>query len=105
MAKHEIMDIQDRLDTVNRERAEAEHAARQEAIALRRQRDDLYLDACRKRDAIGVAGIANGQVVMVYDPDLLDADTLAILEHMGTPVPPVDEVYPDGVTIPGKKGT
>jgi len=33
----------------------------------------------------------------------LDADTLAALEHMGTPVPPVNEVYPEGVTFGGKK--
>lgn len=102
MAKHEIVDIQEQLDATNRERAERDAQLRREAIDLRRQRDALYADAVAKRDAIGQAGIASGQVVMVYDPDLLDRDTLAILEHMGTPVPPVDEVFPDGVTMPGK---
>lgn len=98
-----IVGIQDQLDAVNRERAERDAALRREAVDLRTQRDALYAEAVTKRDAIGQAAIANGRVVTVYDPDRLDVDTLEILAHMGTPVPPIDELYPDGVTIPGKQ--
>lgn len=98
-----IDEIHDELEALNRER-EASHATgRAKALELAQRRNDLYVAAVAKRDAIVQAGIADGKVVQVYDPDLLDADTLAVLEHMGTPVPPVDEVFPHGVTIPGKQ--
>lgn len=102
----DITALQDQLDATNRERAEAEADLRGRAVKLRQERDALYLEAVTRRDAVGRAAIDNrtGKIVTVYDPDALDKDTLAILAHMGTPVPPVDEVYPDGVTLPGKKG-
>lgn len=99
-----IDEIHDELEALNREREAQIADGREKALALAKRRNELYTDAIAKRDAIAVAGIYQGKVVQVYDPDLLDADTLAVLEHMGTPVPPVDELYPDGVVIPGRKG-
>jgi flagellar motility protein MotE (MotC chaperone) len=78
-----IETLHDELEAVNREREafEAEHRE-------------------RARDAIAKpAQTKDGRVVTVYDPADLDADTLAILAHMGTPVPPLAEVFPDGVTL------
>lgn len=98
-----IDEIHDELEALNREREVQIAEAREKALSLARQRNDLYTAAVAKRDAIAQAGIADGRVVQVYDPDLLDAETLAVLEHMGTPVPPVAEVFPGGVTIPGRK--
>jgi hypothetical protein len=101
-----IDEIHDELEALNREREAYEADARAKAITLATQRNLMYREAVTKRDAIGQAGItADGEIVRVFDPKLLDKDTLAILEHMGTPVPPVDEVFPDGVTIHGGKKT
>lgn len=98
-----ITEIHDELEALNREREASAAEAREKALFLARRRNELYVTAVAKRDAIVQAGIADGKVVQVYDPDLLDADTLAVLEHMGTPVPPIDAVYPNGVMIPGKR--
>lgn len=113
MAKQaEIASIHDELESVNREREAFEAEKRAKALDLATKRNLLYREATAKRDAIAQTGYANvtledGRVVQrevrVYDPALLDRETLAILEHMGTPVPPIDEVYPDGVTM-GKQG-
>lgn len=99
-----IDDLHDELETLNREREVYALAARERALALAKRRNDLYVAAIEKRDAIRQAGIADGQVVQVYDPDLLDEETLAVLAHMGTPVPALDDVFPNGVVIPGRKG-
>lgn len=99
-----IDELHDELEALNREREASAAEAREKAIFLARRRNELYTDAVAKRDAIAQAGIYDGKVVQVYDPDLLDAETLAVLEHMGTPVPPLDELYPDGLEMPKKKG-
>lgn len=92
-------------DRINAERDRAYNETRDRARELRQERDRLYAEAIRKRDAIGKPAIYASGIVTVYDPDLLDADTLAVLDLMGTPVPPVDEVYPGGVFYPdGRKG-
>lgn len=101
----DIDTIHDELEALNREREAFEAKARAKALDLAMKRNLIYREAMAARDAIVQAGIADGKVVQVYDPDMLDKETLAVLEHMGTPVPPIDEVFPDGVTIPGKKGT
>lgn len=98
----DIDKIHDELEALNRKREAFEAEARAKALDLATKRNLIYREAVAARDAIVQAGIASGRVVQVYDPDLLDKETLAVLEHMGTPVPPVDEVFPDGVTIPGK---
>jgi hypothetical protein len=92
--------LHDELETVNREREafEAEHSER--ALDLARERNARCTAAVAARGAIAKpAQTKDGRVVTVYDPADLDADTLAILEHMGTPVPPLAEVFPDGVTL------
>lgn len=98
----EIDKIHDKLEALNRQREQTHAEQRAQALEMAKQRNDLYLAAIGARDAIGRGAIDNrtNQIVTVYDPDLLDKDTLVVLEHMGTPVPPVDEVYPDGVTYP-----
>lgn len=98
-----IKEISEELEAFNRQREETIARDKEKAVAMAKTRNEMYLAACAKRDSIRQAGIADGEVVYVYDPDLLDADTLAVLEHMGTPVPPINEVYPNGVIIPGKQ--
>jgi hypothetical protein len=98
-----IDEIHDELEALNREREAYAAESRERALGLATTRNLMYREAVAKRDAIVQAGIADGRVVQVYDPDLLDKETLAVLEHMGTPVPPIDEVFPNGVEIPGKK--
>lgn len=97
--------IHDELETLNRSREKAIFEERAKALDLAAKRNAIYVAAMKERDSIVIAGIDNrtGQIVNVYDPDLLDEETLDVLEHMGTPVLPVNELYPDGVTIPGKK--
>jgi hypothetical protein len=98
-----ITDLHDELEALNREREANAADARERARFLAQRRNQLYVEAVAKREAIVQAGIAGGRVVQVYDPDLVDAETLAVLEHMGTPVPPLAEIYPSGVTIPGRQ--
>lgn len=98
-----ISEVHDELEAFNREREETAAAQKARAVEMAQVRNQMYLDACAKRDSIRQAGIADGQVVYVYDPDLLDAETLEVLAHMGTPVPPLSEIYPNGVIIPGKQ--
>lgn len=100
--KLEIEAIHDELESVNRSREAFEAEQRAKALDLATKRNLMYREATARRDSIAQAGIHKGQVVQVYDPDLLDHETLAILEHMGTPVPPLDEIYPDGLVMPGK---
>lgn len=102
MAK--IDEIHDELEALNREREAYAAEARSKAIQLATTRNLMYREATAKRDSIVQAGIADGKVVQVYDPDLLDAETLAVLEHMGTPVPPLAAIFPQGVTLAKKEG-
>ena len=100
-----IAALQAQIDALNAERAVTEADLRGRAVALRALRDEAYTEACARRDAIGRAAIDThtGEIVRVFDPALLDADTLAILAHFGTPVPPLADLYPDGLTF-GRKG-
>lgn len=113
-----IDDVHDELEQLNREREAFEAEARERALGLATTRNLLYREAMAKRDAAMIGTIdpetgavsngaidnRTGRMVVVVDRDKLDKETLAVLEHMGTPVPPLDELFPDGLTYLDRKG-
>lgn len=101
----EIVRVHNELEDLNREREAYAAEARNRALDLATKRNLMYREAKEKLAGVKQVGrTPDGAVVDVYDPVLLDDETLAVLEHMGTPVPPVDEVFPGGVTLLVPKG-
>lgn len=101
--KSEFQELSERIDTMNAERDRAFDESRRATRFLSQQKHDMMKEAIAARDAIMQPGIYEGRIVQVYDPDLLDADTLSVLQEMGTPVLPIEEIFPGGVTIPSRK--
>jgi hypothetical protein len=101
--KADFKELSERIEAMNAERDRVFDESRQATRFLSQQKHDMMKEAIAARDAIMQPGIYEGRIVQVYDPDLLDEDTLSVLQEMGTPVLPIEEIFPGGVTIPGRK--